>query len=205
MLQSLERLPSDWASLSMPQAVVREGEQYMDHPVHLGGEAFVLTELKVTPIVEKKQPGRWAPLPLLGGALTINCCRSRCYRRSCCTVFRLACQGMWAGLFVLCPGADVVALLPLAVGWQARQEEEGRGGGRGGVDSSRAGCASLLSHSVAWSAAASGCRLPGVACGIFACCSAACIGLRRGYLAFAPCFLQRTRCAGCAWTLPASS
>ena len=43
----------------MPQAVVREGEQYMDHPVHLGGEAFVLTELKVTPIVEKKQPGRW--------------------------------------------------------------------------------------------------------------------------------------------------
>ncbi len=41
------------------QAVVREGEQYMDHPVHLGGEAFVLTELKVTPPVEKKQPGRW--------------------------------------------------------------------------------------------------------------------------------------------------
>lgn len=42
-----------------PQAVVREGEQYMDHPVHLGGEAFVLAELKVTPPVEKKQPGRW--------------------------------------------------------------------------------------------------------------------------------------------------
>lgn len=40
---------------------MREGEQYMDHPVHLGGEAFVLTELKVTPIVEKKQPGRWDP------------------------------------------------------------------------------------------------------------------------------------------------
>lgn len=31
----------------------------MDHPVHLGGEAFVLTELKVTPLVEKKVPGRF--------------------------------------------------------------------------------------------------------------------------------------------------
>lgn len=45
---------------SAPQAVVREaeGDQYADHPVHLGGEAFVLVELKVTPVVEKKQPGR---------------------------------------------------------------------------------------------------------------------------------------------------
>lgn len=43
-----------------PQAVVREGEPptNTDHPVHLGAEAFVLAELKVTPIVEKKVPGR---------------------------------------------------------------------------------------------------------------------------------------------------
>lgn len=41
-----------------PQAVVREGDQYTDHPVHLGGEAFVLAELKVTPVVEKKVPGK---------------------------------------------------------------------------------------------------------------------------------------------------
>ncbi len=47
------------------QAIVREaeGDQYADHPVHLGGEAFVLAELKVTPVVEKKQPGRWVGAP----------------------------------------------------------------------------------------------------------------------------------------------
>ena len=78
--------------------------------------------------------------------------------------------------------------MPLAVWLQARQKEEGRGGGRGGVDSGGAGCASLLSHSVAWSAAASGCRRPGVACGILTCFSAVHIGLRCGHLAFAPCF-----------------
>ena len=38
--------------------MVREGDQYTDHPVHLGGEAFVLAELKVTPVVEKKVPGK---------------------------------------------------------------------------------------------------------------------------------------------------
>lgn len=37
---------------------MREGEGYTDHPVHLGGEAFVLAELKVTPPVEKKVAGR---------------------------------------------------------------------------------------------------------------------------------------------------
>lgn len=42
-----------------------EGDQYADHPVHLGGEAFVLAELKVTPVVEKKQPGRWVNEPRL--------------------------------------------------------------------------------------------------------------------------------------------
>ena len=41
-----------------PQAVVREGDQYTDHPVHLGGAACVLAELKVTPVVEKKVPGK---------------------------------------------------------------------------------------------------------------------------------------------------
>lgn len=39
------------------QAVVREGEGYTDHPVHLGGEAFVLAELKCLPPVEKKLVG----------------------------------------------------------------------------------------------------------------------------------------------------
>jgi hypothetical protein len=39
---------------------VREGEppQTIDHPVHVGSLAFVLAELRVTPVVEKKQPGR---------------------------------------------------------------------------------------------------------------------------------------------------
>jgi len=62
-------LPSQ-PSRPHPQAVVREaeGDQYADHPVHLGAEAFVLAELKVTPVVEKKQPGRWAGL---GGAVLV--------------------------------------------------------------------------------------------------------------------------------------
>ena len=41
------------------QALVREGgEHSSEHPVHLGAEAFVLAELKVTPPLEKKVPAK---------------------------------------------------------------------------------------------------------------------------------------------------
>ncbi|KAL4420393.1 hypothetical protein ABPG75_010049 [Micractinium tetrahymenae] len=51
---------AEGSNAGIVKAIVREaeGDQYADHPVHLGGEAFVLAELKVTPVVEKKQPGR---------------------------------------------------------------------------------------------------------------------------------------------------
>ena len=39
------------------QVVVKEAEVATEHPVHLGGHAAVLTELKVNPDV-KKPPGR---------------------------------------------------------------------------------------------------------------------------------------------------
>ena len=70
----------------------------MDHPVHLGGEAFVLTELKVTPPVEKKQPGRCAVYVALSG-------------QSCCMLLAAACVHVQAAMLVAARFPEMPKLL----------------------------------------------------------------------------------------------